>query len=517
MRLRPLQTRWMFGAALAAVSSSFAVAIASGCSDSATERDRFDEPDATPDSAANLPEAASDDANGDVRDAGFDRGPFDPKDEPVVCASTTTPCAMELVAGGKHFCARMSDGTVRCWGSDDFGALGAGRASGGGGGPKEKDDPDAGDAGKDAGSDGGKADAGPPTATKIVTGVDHVTQLSAAGATTCARIDDGRVLCWGGNEYGQLGLSTKATWDQNAHDVAAPVALASPAARIDVGPRSACALLASGDVWCWGNNESAQLARAGVIDGYVLGPAAASLPGVAPKAIVPGSSTMLAVSGTGKVVSLGAVGGADGVVCGRMASINPDPSPNGLVGIDGTSKLAVTASLFPGEADFLVPGAIGPGGPIPPGGGNKPNAHACAIHGGKVSCWGKSDRGALCTGFPDPELEPAAAPISAKGWAQQIAVGDEITCARLTDGTVQCCGDDSRGRLGTGVVGLYSAFFTPAAAFKHHAVQVATSHRSVCALVKDGTVECWGSNGHGELGTPDPDENPHPSPVKVQF
>ncbi|MBL0196101.1 MAG: hypothetical protein IPQ09_18120 [Myxococcales bacterium] len=50
------------------------------------------------------------------------RPPFDPADEAVVCAST--PCVVELAAGAAHFCARMSDGTVRCWGNDPNGELG---------------------------------------------------------------------------------------------------------------------------------------------------------------------------------------------------------------------------------------------------------------------------------------------------------------------------------------------------------------------------------------------------------
>ncbi|MDF2697822.1 MAG: hypothetical protein K0S65_6205, partial [Labilithrix sp.] len=90
------------------------------------------------------------------------------------------------------------------------------------------------------------------------------------------------------------------------------------------------------------------------------------------------------------------------------------------------------------------------------------------------------------------------------------------TCARTTDGSVYCCGSDTRGRLGTGTVSVLSASFTKAKAFTRHALQVATTDRAVCALVVDGTVECWGSNEKGELGQ-SPDGADHPSPVKVAF
>lgn len=504
--MKPRIRSLIFGMGVSAFSA--AAVVACGEDGGGVERG-FDVPDAAPDAPV-LPEGAAPDTS-TPRDAGFDRGPFDPADEAVVCAGGAAPCAKEIVAGSNHFCARMSDGTVRCWGDNSFGALGAGRPPGG---PKDKGDPDGGDAGD--GGDGG--DAGVPTATKTVTGLTGVTQLSAAGSTTCARVDDGRVFCWGGNGFGQLGLSQKASFDQDAHDTPSLVALNGAAVRVDVGDTSACALLASGAVWCWGNHEQSQLARDGIDSQYVLGPGPASLGGVTLKKAAPGTTTMLALTATGSVVSWGAVGGKDGVVCGRMSSISPDPLPSAIVELKGVSSLAVSASLFQGEGDD-PPSLVATGiGPIPPpGGGPGRHAHACAIAGGSVSCWGQSNRGALCTGFPDPELVPAAAPINAKAWAQQVAVGDEITCARLTDGTIQCCGDDAKGRLGTGVVGLYSAFFTPAAAFKGHAVQVSISNRAVCALVQGGTVECWGSNAHGELATTEPDDTAHPTPAKIVF
>lgn len=492
--MRPRIRTFVLGAGVSVVAAASVVACGA---DEGGGMDRaFDVPDAAPDAPV-LPEGAAEDS-APPRDAGFDRGPFDPADEPVKCAAT--PCATQIVAGGNHFCALISDGTVRCWGDDSFGALGAGKPSGD---PKGGGDPDA-----------GEPDAGAKTATKVVTGVADVTQLSAASSTTCARLADGGVVCWGANGDGQLGLeATKPAWDRDPHPTAAPVAITGAAARVDVGDTGACAVLATGAVWCWGNDEQLQNAREGSVNQAVLGPGPASLGALAVARVNVGSTTTLALTTGGDVASWGAVGGKEAAVCGRMASISPDPVPNPIAELHGVTSLAVSPSFFKDQANGFAPFGIVP----PPGGQPGRNAHACAIAKGEVSCWGKSDRGALCTGFPDVELLPASAPVSGKAWPQQVAVGDEITCVRLTDGTIQCCGDDARGRLGTGVEGLYSAFFTPASAFKGHAVHVTASNRSVCALVQGGTVECWGSNLHGELGTSEPDEAPHPSPVKVAF
>jgi alpha-tubulin suppressor-like RCC1 family protein len=169
--------------------------------------------------------------------------------------------------------------------------------------------------------------------------------------------------------------------------------------------------------------------------------------------------------------------------------------------------------IFP-EPPPIEPGPFPGPDPTPP----PPRAHACALAGdGGVYSWGRSTAGALCTGLPDHEQTPRLAPVIAKDWPQQLAVADEITCARLSDGTVQCCGDDRKGKLGTGTASLYSPSFVPAKAFTGHAVHVATGNAAVCVLVQGGTVECWGANAHAELGGGTPDDDAHPAPVKVIF
>ncbi len=57
--------------------------------------------------------------------------------------------------------------------------------------------------------------------------------------------------------------------------------------------------------------------------------------------------------------------------------------------------------------------------------------------------------------------------------------------------------------------------FTKASALQGRAVQVVTSQFSVCALLKDGSVSCWGGNKYGELGLGKTDSTPHATPVKV--
>ena len=81
-------------------------------------------------------------------------------------------------------CARLRDGTARCWGDPFAGALG-------GGGPTEATPEPMGPVGMPI-----------PVAVLNVAGAVEI----AAGSThACVRLASGTVKCWGENEHGQLG------------------------------------------------------------------------------------------------------------------------------------------------------------------------------------------------------------------------------------------------------------------------------------------------------------------------
>lgn len=441
------------------------------CSSNDDARPTFeDEHDAaTPPPAAPEDAEAPLDAGKRPQDAGPQKAPFDPAEEPVVCADT--PCATALVAGDNHFCARMSDGTVRCWGDDARGALGTGPSAGGD------------DAAAEPNDDGDEG------VTRPVTDLADVVQLSAAGTTTCAVVTGGDVFCWGGNDKGQLGLAQEPPNDTSAHPTPSRVLLPHAAERVDVGPVSACAVLTNGEAWCWGDNAQRQLAR--VTTTNIGGPGKAELGAFRVVRTAAGTSTGFGITDAGELLSWGAVAGAQAVVAARTASLSPDERPVaiGLGPVTSFSVSSTTAS----------------------------RAHASAVVGGYVYSWGSSSMGALGTGLPGAVRMPTRTSVpSEEAWAQQVDAAGEITCVRLTDGTVQCAGDNATGVLGEEPEDKpFSMFFQPVASFTGHAVHVATTGRAACALVRDGSVLCWGSNQRGELGQGTTDRDPHPTPVLV--
>ena len=143
----------------------------------------------------------------------------------------------QVSAGFTHTCAVLIGGQVRCWGRNDEGELG-------------NDD---------------NADSNRPVVVTDVDGTGPLTgvaQVSAGKNFTCATFASGRVACWGAGAAGQLGDETN-----NPHDTPVLVAGIGGAgsltnvAEVHAGLLHACARINSGRVACWGDNAHGQLGK----------------------------------------------------------------------------------------------------------------------------------------------------------------------------------------------------------------------------------------------------------------
>jgi cysteine-rich repeat protein len=101
---------------------------------------------------------------------------------PIPLDATNTVRSLSL--GDAHACAVLTDGSVKCWGANSHGELGAGNNI---------------DQGTESGQMGVNLKAVPlgvgRTARQVSIGLEHA----------CALLDDGTVKCWGANDEGQLG------------------------------------------------------------------------------------------------------------------------------------------------------------------------------------------------------------------------------------------------------------------------------------------------------------------------
>jgi len=130
-----------------------------------------------------------------------------------------------VTAKGRHTCALLKSGLVKCWGYNDYGQLGLGYMS-----------------------------YVVPSPT-LVSGLTGVASVIAGSYHTCGILVTGAVKCWGHNHQGQLGLG----YTGSPIDVPTLVPGLSDVRAIVAGEFHTCAVLISGAIKCWGYNNYGQL------------------------------------------------------------------------------------------------------------------------------------------------------------------------------------------------------------------------------------------------------------------
>jgi alpha-tubulin suppressor-like RCC1 family protein len=210
------------------------------------------------------------------------------------------------------------------------------------------------------------------SAARAVQGIDRATSIAAGGDHTCAVIASGAVLCWGDDDWGETGQKPGG-FDADAKAVAG----IEDAVAVSAGPTATCALRAGGSVSCWG-----------FIGHLVLGEGASHVivNGFAP-VDVPELRGALAVS----VASDHLCGLFNG---GEMRCVGGNKF--GQLGVTGPGWLdTVTPAQGLGLVASFADGA----------------EYMCAVRSaGGVLCWGSNVYGEL--GVPFEKLEWSAAPVS---------------------------------------------------------------------------------------------------------
>lgn len=279
------------------------------------------------------------------------------------------PPVKSITAGQVNSCAIDRDDQAWCWGADYAATIAAQRAV-----------------------------TMPPTR---IAGLPPVTQVAAGWTHVCAIAkSDGSVWCWGLNPAGELGngTTTAAGRPVKASGIAGATA-------ISAGVNNTCAVVARGELWCWGTDMQ-------------------NGPGVIVR-----SDTPARVSGVSDVV---AVSNGRNFVCTLSTARQVVCVGSNLMTQLGNRQVGRTFGVARpqriSQVEQIGSGMFG----------------ACALLADRtVSCWG------VLSDFSDRAgVEPTT--VSGLGSVSGLAVGLAGACAILDSGRAQCWGSNAAGQLGNG-------------------------------------------------------------------
>ena len=126
------------------------------------------------------------------------------------------------------------------------------------------------------------------------------------------------------------------------------------------------------------------------------------------------------------------------------------------------------------------------------------SSHSCVVKDGEIYCWGGGNAsGSLGRGSSVPSQDDVARPVvdsslTAEFGANRVENGLDYSCARFGSGDVRCWGDNSSSELG---YADGDSYYTVSMSLSN-VTDLALGRDHGCALeAPNGDVKCWGMNG----------------------
>lgn len=361
--------------------------------------------------------------------------------------------ASDLAMTATHACA-ISDGSLACWGSNEWGALGVGLPS-------------------------RRAEARP------VADLDDAVALAVGEDHACAARSNGEVVCWGSNQGKQRGWESTpvpatyhprwAWYPDELSELPKSVPLVSGISDVFADGYRTCAAQAQGPLLCWGQDLIARLALSSPTE----------IPDVtAAVSVAPGDDSQSCA-----VVSSGAVECWGRGWYGTRIGVETLALAAPAVSVDGDTYHAC-ALLETGEVycwGGQIEGSIGADGdPLSPK--KVPGIEDAIDLSG--TCVVTTAHELVCWSFVwQWGLVPEGVPTVLATGVRDV----DGPCVVRDDGHVECFLDYGA-RDWTAALGFQQV------AGVEGATRVASGAQHACALLQTGQVACWGWAAAGRLG-----------------
>lgn len=320
---------------------------------------------------------------------------------------------VDVAAGATHTCAVLADGTVWCWGARNGHHM------------------------------GGTGDVNVPV---MVPGIDTAIAVTAGSHHTCVQTVLNEILCWGANGYGQVGVAPPS------HEVFPPVQVATGRQPVAGGDHT-CVRASATEAHCWGR--------------VYLEPRTADDP------VVLSGGSLLALGGHHTCL----------VNSSTLACLGWNP--HGQLGLGDRTWRGAPENV---ATDWYI---------LTAGAGED---YTCLSYmsgpNRGTHCFGANDYGQLGLPPSDDVLSPVkVSPLV----AQMLDGGKRHACAKDSPlpGPLYCWGHNARGQLGTGEV-LSAYDFRRA--LVDEVVDFSVGDEHTCAILSDQTLRCWGDNRSGQIG-----------------
>ena len=310
-----------------------------------------------------------------------------------------------------------------------------------------------------------------PTSTPGI--LDKILEIAVGANHSCARLESGRVKCWGMNDRGQLGDGTLINRTQPVD-----VQGLSRAVQITAGGEHTCARLDDRSLVCWGANTWGQLGMVDMPYQY------SSLP------VVVSYGLQYSNVSAGKYTTCAVLYPSQKIVCwgdGRRGQLG-----DGSYGSSSYRSVPAYASL--GYYDYADTVSVGDG-------------HVCSkLSNGQIRCWGDALHGQLGTsgwGGPYPYPYPSTVlryqyDYSGVYSAQTVSVGGDSSCfTEVASGLTYCWGKNESYQLA-----LPNTSDKPFPTTNDlYLSQIRPSYFTSCGIqTQSRAVLCWGTNQYGTVG-----------------